>query len=140
MKTMSHPSIADIPEDHLIRILLSDPYWRPNIFGLDGIPDDALDRQRVPLLTAPGHFFGDIDILLSAPDHPEQAVAFEVKRIKFGARHLRNRKPSKLGNLKKAVQQANRLAKVGFWRVYLYVVTVVDSREQNEGQVTYAGL
>ena len=29
---------------------------------------------------------------------------------------------------------------MGFWQVYLYVVVVVDAREQNAGQNTYAGL
>ena len=38
------------------------------------------------------------------------------------------------------MKQANRLAKAGFWKVFLYIVVVVDSRERNAGKVTYAGL
>ena len=137
---LTHPSIADIPEDELVQVLLADPYWRSRLIELYGVPRGALDKQRVLLNTAPGHFLGDIDILLCAPDRPDQAVAFQVKRIKFGMSQLCNGTPSKLGEFKKAVQQANLLVEVGFWKVYLYVITVVDSRQQNRGQTSYAGL
>ena len=62
-------------------------------------------------------------------DHPSPALS-----------QLRNRTPSKLQEYKKVAQQANLLAKMGFWQVYVYVVVVVDAREQNFGKNTYAGL
>jgi hypothetical protein len=39
----------------------------------------------------------------------------------------------------KAVSQANRLAEMGFAQVYLFVIVVVDSRENNQGRYTYEG-
>ena len=136
-----HPSLADVPEDELVHVLLSILYWRSTLIQFYEIPKDGIIKERVPLDTAPGgRFRGDVDILLCAPGQPEKAVAYEVKRIKFGMSQLRKGKPSKLGELEKAKQQANRLAKVGFWKVFLYVFTVVDSREQNKGQRSYAGL
>jgi hypothetical protein len=137
-----HPSIADIHEDKVVEVLLSDPLWRSDKFELYGNPRGVLDKQRVPLQTAPGGpFKGDADILLIGPGRPEEAVAFEVKRIKFGMSALRpGGRPNKLHEFHKAVQQANRLADVGFWRVYLYVITLVDAREQNAGKHTYRGL
>jgi hypothetical protein len=48
--------------------------------------------------------------------------------------------PRQLQELKKAYKQANRDAQVGFSQVYLYVFVVVDSREQNLGKTTYAGI
>jgi hypothetical protein len=42
--------------------------------------------------------------------------------------------------LRKGLRQAETLAEIGFWQAYLYVFVVVDSREQNRGQLTYAGL
>jgi hypothetical protein len=94
-----------------------------------------------PLDSAPGGpFRGDVDVLMCNLNHPERAVAVEVKRVKYGMSQLRKGTPSKLGELKKAVEQTNRLAMVGFWKVYLYVITVVDSREQNQGHRSYAGL
>jgi len=138
---LNHASLADIPEDELVKVLLANGYWRSRLIDYYGIPEDGAIKQRVPLDTAPGgHFKGDIDILLRAIGHPEQAVAYEAKRIKFGMSQLRKGKPSKLRELERAKQQANRLAKVGFWKVFLYVFTVVDSREQNKGQRSYAGL
>lgn len=120
--------------------LLSDSLWGTEFFELVGMPRGMANRQRVLLNTAPGNFKGDIDALLCDPNHPEHAVAYQVKRIKFGINQLRNRSPSKLQEYKKVAQQANLLAQMGFWQVYAYVVVVVDAREQNSGKNTYAGL
>ena len=133
-------SIADIPEDKLVERLLSDQFWDSEFFELASMPRGMGNRQRVLLDTAPGNFKGDIDALLCAPHHPEQAVAYQVKRIKFGIDQLRNRMPTKLREYKKVAQQANLLAQMGFWQVYVYVVVVVDARGQNAGKNTYAGL
>src|SRR5665213_468594 len=135
-----HDSIADIPESQLVERLLSDPLWSSDFFQLAGMPLGMANRQSVLLGTAPGGYKGDIDVLLCDPCRPEQAVAYQVKRIKFGISHIRNGTPSKLQEFKKVAQQANLLAKMGFWQVYVYVVVVVDTREQNLGKVTYAGL
>jgi hypothetical protein len=138
---LTHPSLADIPEGELVQRLLSDPLWRWDMFELHGMPKGMLDKQRVSLKTAPGGFKGDVDALRCALNHPEEAVAFEVKRIKFGrSALLPGGRPNKLQEFDKAVEQANRLAQVGFSQVYLYVIVVVDAREQNAGQVTYQGL
>src|SRR5690349_14794624 len=134
----THNSIADIPEDKLVEHLLSGPW--DELFELAGMQRGMANRQKVLLDAAPGKFKGDIDVLMCFPGHPEQAVAYQVKRIKFGISQLSNRKPSKLREYEKAVQQANRVAEMGVWQVYLYVVVVVDARRQNEGENTYAGL
>ena len=135
-----HVSIADIPEDQVIERLLSDPFWGTEFFHLAGMPSDMAARQNVLLHTAPGGYKGDIDVLRCNPDHPEQAVAYQVKRIKFGISHVRNGIPSKLHEFEKVAQQANLLNRMGFWQVYVYVVVVADTREQNLGKVTYAGV
>ena len=136
---MVHPSIADIPEASLVQHLLSDQYWRSNILGIRGIPNDALDFQRVPLDNVPGDCVGDIDILLCSQNRPDSATAIEVKRIKVGAEALRTGQPNKLHEYKKGIKQANALMRIGFSQVYLYVLVVVDSREQNVGRISYAG-
>ncbi len=48
--------------------------------------------------------------------------------------------PNKLQEIRKAARQANLLATVGFAQVYLLVIVAVDSRENNAGEITYAGL
>jgi hypothetical protein len=135
-----HESIADIPEGQLVERLLSDPLWRYEFFEYAGMPRGMANRQQVPLDTAPGNWKGDIDALLCDPDHPEHAVAYQVKRIKFGINQLSNGTPSKLQAYEELARQANLLAKMGFWQVYAHVVVVVDAREQNAGKNTYAGL
>jgi len=141
-----HSSLADVPEGELVETLLSSPYWRWNLFHWEGIPKSPIDRQRVLLDTAPGgNFRGDADILLCALGQPERTVAYQVKRVKVGMSQLRAAAPSKLQELKEAVRQTNLLAEMGFWKVFLYVITVVDAREQNfdqisRAEITYAGL
>lgn len=135
------PSIADISEDKLIERLFADPLWGTEFFELAGMPRGMVNKQRVLLDNAPGNFKGDIDVLRCAPSHPEQAVAYQLKRIKFGMDQLRNGTPTKLRAYRKVAQQANLLVRMGFWQVYAYVVVVVDAREQNAGKgTTYAGL
>jgi hypothetical protein len=130
---LKYSSIADIPESKFVERLLSDPVWAMGMFELYGNPQGALKKVRVPL---PKGFHGDADIILFSPEHPDQAVAIEVKRIKFGISALRpGGKPNKLHEYEKAIEQANRLYKVGFWKVYLYVIIVVDAREQNASKL-----
>jgi hypothetical protein len=133
-------SIADIHEDQLVARVLADPLWGSEFFQFAGMPSGMVNKQCVPLRTAPGTPKGDIDVLFCAPNLPEQAVAYQLKRIKFGINQLRNETPGKLGEFEKLVRQANLLARMGFWEVYATVIVVVDAREQNEGKVTFQGL
>jgi hypothetical protein len=136
----TQPSIADIAEDKLVERLFADRLWGTEFFELAGMPRGMLGKQRVPLDSAPGKFKGDIDVLRCAPDHPDRAVAYQLKRIKFGMGQIRNGAPTKLREYSKVAQQANLVARMGFWQVYAYVVVVVDAREQNAGKNTYKGL
>jgi hypothetical protein len=135
-----HPSIAEIPERELVGRLLADPYWSFRLFNIKGIPKDPVVRRDVDLTGAPGDFKGDVDILLCDPARPDQAVAHQVKRIKFGARLVERGWPNTLQEYEEAVRQANLLARIGFSQVYLYVLMVVDAREHHLGKVSYAGL
>jgi hypothetical protein len=136
---MTHRSIANIPESDLIATLLADWYWRQTILNFHGIPNQPEIRQCVSLASLPGQGDGDVDILAWDRKKPESATAVEVKRIKVGAGAFVSGKPNKLQEYEKACRQANRLARIGFWQVYLFVLVVVDSREQNAGRNTYEG-
>ena len=139
---LKYSSIADIPEGKLVERLLSDPI-RATEFEHYGNPQGTLKKVRVPL---PKGFHGDADIILFSAKRPDQTVAIEVKRIKFGISALRpGGRPNKLHEYEKAIEQANRLHEVGFWKVYLYAITVVDAREQNasnpnSGKLVFDGL
>ena len=78
----SHESIADIPEASLVRQLPAAPIRRGNPLNIYGFPDDAIDRQTVPLAGVSNGVTGDVDILVCKRGCPELAVAIEVKRIK----------------------------------------------------------
>jgi hypothetical protein len=109
------------------------------------MPANPSAFASVELKSAPGNFLGDIDVLLCPRSHPELATAISVKRIKFGASAVRNGQPNKFRKLKKATEQANRLADVGFHLVYAFVFVAIDTREQNReqnagGKLSFTGL
>ncbi len=140
-----HESLAEIPEDKLVDRIVTDILWGREFFQFYGMPSGMVSRQGVSLNTAPGNPKGDIDVLFCAPDKPEQAVAYQIKRIKLGVNQLRNGTPSKLREFKKLSQQANLLAGMGLWQVYADAIVVVDAREQNAREqnaekVTFQGL
>lgn len=140
-----HNSLAEIPENRLVDRIVTDRLWGREFFHLYGMPTGMVSRQCVPLAGAPGDIEGDIDVLFCAPDIPERAVAYQIKRIKFGVNQLRNGIPSKLKEFKKLAQQTNLISRMGFWQVYAYLVVVVDAREQNAGdqkagKLTFHGL
>jgi hypothetical protein len=60
--------------------------------------------------------------------------------VKVGASAFLSGRPNKLHEFDEGVRQANLLAQVGFSQVYLFVLVVVDSREQNAGGISYDGL
>jgi len=139
--TFNCKSIAEITEADFIKRLLADFLWRSRVFNISGMPAEPSAFASVDLKGAPGNFFGDVDVLLCPLSHPELATAISVKRIKFGADAIRNGQPNKLRELKKATEQANRLADVGFHLVYSFVFVAIDTREQNVGRrISFAGL
>jgi hypothetical protein len=147
MKTpdLIHDSLAEIPEDKLVNRVVTDILWGREFFMFHGMPSGMVSRQCVSLTSAPGNPKGDIDVLFCAPDLPQQAVAYQIKRVKLGINQLRNGTPSKLEEFKKLAQQTNLISRMGFWQVYADVIVVADAREQNAeaqstGKLTFQGL
>src|SRR5260221_14239421 len=128
---LAHESLGEIPDDKLVDRIVTDIIWGREFFQFHGMPSGMMNRQRVSLQTAPGASKGDIDVLFSAPSLPEQSVAYQIKRIKFGINQLRNGTPSKLRELKNLIQQAHLLAQMGFWQVYACAIAGVHARQQN---------
>lgn len=140
-----HDSLAEIPEDKLVNRIVTDILWGHEFFVFHGMPSGMVSKQCVSLTSAPGNFKGDIDVLFCAPDLPQQAVAYQIKRVKLGINQLRNGTPSKLEKFKKLAQQTNLISQMGFWQVYADVIVVADAREQNAeaqstGKLTLQGL
>ena len=134
-----HDSIADIEEKDLIRHFAADEHWRQRLLGLYGIPDDVVLYPEVPL-EGLQDLEGDIDLLLVSPGRPEFSTAIQAKRVKVSGSSFATDAPNKLPELRKLKHQANPLARVGFWQVYCFVLVAVDSRSNNAGAFSYAGL
>jgi hypothetical protein len=128
-----HDSIADIHEKELVEYLLAVPYWQSWTFQHFGIPKDLVYRECVPTETVPDGLpiKSDIDIILCGRGRFEEAVTYQVKLVKVSLAQLRAKTPAKLRELQKGVRQANQLAERGFWKVFLYVVALIDARELN---------
>lgn len=135
-----HESIANIGEADFVERLLAHSYHRSNLFNVKGIPRRPWVLTRVPLIGLPNDPEGDVDLLLCEAGKPESAIAVEVKRFRADVEGLESDCVNKLPEFRKGVGQANKLARIGFSQVYLWVVVQVDSRRQNRGQITYAGL
>ena len=106
-----HESLAEIHEDKLVDRIVTDILWGREFFQFYGMPSGMTNRQCVPLHSAPGNPKGDIDVLFCAPDLPQQAVAYQIKRVKCGINQLRNGTLGKLQEFKKLSQQANQIGR-----------------------------
>ncbi len=134
-----HKSITSIPEGELVRELMSSHISRLDLVNIAGYPEDPLDFYSLPLTGLPGDPKGDIDLLLCDPRSPHQATAIQVKRFKVVLDDLREGVPNKLKEFAKGIKQANLLAEIGFFQVYLYVFVQVDARVPNSARGTFNG-
>jgi hypothetical protein len=138
-----HDSLSDLNEADLVTRWLAAPRWREVVSGFARVSEDFCVKTSVSLEGAPGVRSGgqgDIDILLYSPGEPQNAVAIEAKRVKVGSGAMRSGSPNKVGGLLKGVEQVNRLADLGFSRVYLLIFVVVDTRELNAGKTSRSGM
>lgn len=76
----------------------------------------------------PGKKPGDIDILLIDSERPDKAVAFECKRLKVSSRYSPLPKVNNVNGIRQGVKQANGLQSLGFYRSYLMILLLDDSR------------
>ena len=119
--------------------LMANPHYRRSLLNIKDFPENPVVLQTAPLRSINEGYLGDADLIVVNPEHPSIAVAIEVKRIKVSAASFASGKPNKLREFPKAVQQANRLSDIGFALSYLFVLVVVDSRSNNQGEYTYDG-
>jgi hypothetical protein len=130
---VKHASITVTQEHALVDRLLAEPVGWNRLF-IGGFPTDGVGLKRVPLGDVPAkpHNKGDVDILLVGENRPEDSVAIEAKRLTVTAAAVQTLSVYNLGELKKAVEQANRLAHIGFSQAFLYLFVLIDTRERNE--------
>jgi hypothetical protein len=134
----AHESLAAISEGQLVRCLLTNAVWRSRLLGLQCIADDVEAYPEVSLRDLGKK--GDVDILAVTPDRPEQGTAIQVKRVKVSEQAFGSRKPNRLSAVDELKRQTNLLVGLGFAQVIASVIVVVDSRMQNRGAYSFAGL
>ena len=71
---------------------------------------------------------GDIDILLVDKERPDKAIAFECKRLKVTSVNSPLPKVNNTNGIKHGVKQANGLQSLGFYKSFLLIILLDDSR------------
>jgi hypothetical protein len=82
---------------------------------------------------------GDVDLLVYGDAGPQQAAAYEFKRVKIAPHTFSTGSPNKLAAIAKAVHQANALERIGFSTVVLAILLVTDGRERVEFNFAFRG-
>lgn len=135
-----HQPLTAINEDPLIAAILKNAGHCEMFLNIKGIASVEKPLTAVPLLALGNGLRGDVDVLVVPPGAPEKSVAIQVKRIKVEAKVVRGEKSPNGPHLyEKGIKQANLCYEVGFSLVYLYVIFLFDTREQNAGRLTYDG-
>lgn len=139
-----YPSVVDLQEKELVRLVMEDWRTRRHVLSVDGFPKDPTWRLEVPMTGLPGRS-GDVDILAWNVKEPQHTVAMEAKRFKADVSGSEKDRINKLHEYEKGVRRANLLADIGFSLVYLLVFVLVDSRRQNAeaiaaGKIVYDGM
>ncbi|MBV6523133.1 MAG: hypothetical protein MNPFHGCM_03301 [Gemmatimonadaceae bacterium] len=137
---MQARSLAEIPEPELVTALCDDPMLRTWLFAplLTGPRDRWL--LQVPFIDLGiGRHNSDLDAVLLRDGNPIDAVAYQIKRVKVTEATFATGLPGKLGEMPKAVRQANATAALGFARVVLTFLVVADGRTRTEFNFAFRG-
>ena len=128
--TESFLRLIDAHESPLVRDVFADQILSRTVAVPPSIRDAYDYRLCVsPIaLGLPATAFGDADAVLIEQGKPERASVVEFKRVKVTQASLLTEEINKLGELPKAVRQANALFAVGFGAVWLTVIVVADMR------------
>lgn len=136
-------SVADVGEHEIVSWLFGDNPSRSRLLDELGLDANTVlylrvSQQKLLLRDGPG----DVDVLAIPQANPSQSTAIECKRIKSPAPVVAEQagEPNKLHQLKKAVIQANLLARAGFHRVILLLVVEVDAQTQQAANLLVKGL
>jgi hypothetical protein len=137
---MQARSLGEIPESQLVEILCRDRFLRRWLFSpfLTGRRDVVF--QCVPFGELAGRQLdGDVDALLLPAGEARLAVAYQFKRVKVTESTFSTLMPGKLGEIRKAVQQANATARLGFGCVLLTILVVTDGRSRTSSTFAFRG-
>lgn len=123
-------SVTLLTEDQAIKWLFN-TYSFGKLFAEGFFNDEgciqAFFGKKEPFVFA-GRKPGDIDILLIDNERPEKAIAFECKRLKVTSVDSPLPKINNVQGIRQGVKQANGLQSLGFYKSYLMIILLDDSR------------
>lgn len=136
----SSSRITSLNESELVKWMLESESRTECFFGrvlLKDLAYQILQTISTPIIQV-GEKPGDTDILVYPQDHPDLAIAFEVKRVKVNIDEddVENiNKDTKV--VKKGIKQANQLRKLGFHQTYLVVIIVTDGKNRTSKDIPF---
>jgi hypothetical protein len=138
-----HRPITDLDEHELIGTILHHPLNRYDVTNIKGVfSTSARIFERIEFREFKPTLSSDADLLVLPDDTPDQSTAIQVKRFvpQDGLEFMDAWQTNRMQRLfEEGVRQANYTLAIGFSQVYLYVFTLIDTREQNASHYTYAG-
>lgn len=126
----SSESVTSMSEDQAIRWLFNSfSFGKIFIESFYGNPDGIQIHfgEKEPFIVT-GRKPGDIDIMLVDKNAPDRAIAFECKRLKITSIDTPMPKVNNIQGIKHGVKQANGLQSLGFYKSYLVMILLDDSR------------
>jgi hypothetical protein len=123
-------SVTTMTEDQAVKWLLNSFSFRhtfiesffeksKNVYSFFGIKEPFVIVGKKP---------GDIDILLFDKERPDKAIAIECKRLKVTSVDSPLPKVNNSKGIKHGVKQANGLQSLGFYKSFLMIILLDDSR------------
>lgn len=124
-------SITSLSEDQAIKWLFNSfsfaDRFKQDFFNQSANVKSFFGEKQPFVIT--GKKPGDIDLLLVDIERPDRAIVFECKRLKVTSVDKNISKVNNVNGIKTGVKQANGLQSLGFYKSYLMIILLDDSRE-----------
>lgn len=128
-----YKSIRKFTESEIIDFIYKEKFYH-QLYKEMGLSDSQritiLREQKEPFILKQNSKPGDLDLILFDPQKPENAIAVEVKCVKFKTSRNQVITINKEKSISEGITQVNEYLKLGFHKTYLLVILLDESWEQ----------
>ncbi len=128
-----YKSIREFTESEIIEFIYKEKFYH-QLYKEIGLSDSQritiLREQKEPFILEQNSKPGDIDLILFDPQKPENAIAVEVKCVKFKTKENQSVTTNREKLISEGISQVNQYLKLGFHKTYLLVILLDESWEQ----------
>ena len=128
-----YKSIREFTESEIIDFIYKQKFYY-QLYKEMGLSDPQritiLRGQKEPFILKQNSKPGDLDLILFDPQKAENAIAMEVKCVKFKTEANQSVTTNKEKLISEGITQVNKYLKLGFHKTYLLVILLDESWEQ----------